>query len=746
MKNIVGITILLINSICYSQVTFKGKVLYTNEKGNEEAVPGVSVFWLNTQIGTITNDDGTFRIPRNKANSYLIISHIGFKTDTLLIQNKSYLRYVLKEKEILEEVEIIVSKEPTQRSFLDAQNIMNIGNAELLKAACCNLSESFETNPSIDVNFSDALTGTKQIQMLGLKSPYLLITQENIPSVRGASQVFGLTFTPGSWVESIQITKGAGSITNGYESISGQINAELIKPFSDSKFFTNFYGELGGRLELNTHFNQKLSDKWYTGFYLHGSNRSLKFDRNNDGFLDNPLTNQVNIMNRWQYIDSEKGWIGFVNLRYLNDTKQTGQIFYDFKKRDKNLQFWGSEINTSKAAISTKLGYVFPDLPFQKFSFQMSYNDHQQKSYFGLKDYDIYHKSFYVNGLFSSIIGDTRHQFKVGASFLQDDYFELVIDKNFKRKEHDLGVFFEYTYDDNEFFSLTAGIRLDFHNLLGAFLTPRVHARYAAWNKGVFKASIGRGVRSANIFAENLQLFASSRSVNIQSNKGKIYGVNPEIAWNAGVSFSQRFRLIDRKGSISIDYYKTVFQNKVIVDWENLNAISFYDLKGESKAESFQVEITQNVLPYFNIRLAYRLNNVKTDYESGRFEKPLLARNRFFVNTSYETISNNNGAQWKFDFTYNWLGNQRIPGGNEGLKSRGLASYSKPYSTINAQVTKVFSKTFEVYLGAENITDVRQDVPIQGHENPFGTYFDTTIVYAPIFGSNYYTGLRIKLD
>ncbi|MGB0892688.1 MAG: carboxypeptidase-like regulatory domain-containing protein, partial [Flavobacteriaceae bacterium] len=287
MKKYLITVLLLIPLVSFSQQTFKGMIMDKNNPKDNLGVFGANVYWLGTTVGTTTNEKGWFTIPYKTKYKKLVISYVGYKTDTITITNLKPIHHYIKEENQLEEVTVSARKKATQKSFLSTANVFTVNADELLKAACCNLSESFETNPSIDVNFSDALTGTKQIQMLGLTSPYLLIAQENIPSVRGASQAFGLTFTPGTWVESIQITKGAGSVVNGYESISGQINAELVKPFSDKKFFLNAYGSLGGRLELNTHFNQKISEKWQTGLYVHGNYRGEKFDRNKDNFLDN---------------------------------------------------------------------------------------------------------------------------------------------------------------------------------------------------------------------------------------------------------------------------------------------------------------------------------------------------------------------------------------------------------------------------------------------------------------------------
>ena len=746
MKKIIFSILILLPIIAFSQTQFKGMIMDKNNTKDNLGVYGANVHWLGTSIGTVTNEKGWFTISYKKTYKKLVVSYIGYKTDTLTITNLKPIHHFLTPDSELDEVVIETKRKSIQKSFFKTQNTFTVNKDELLKAACCNLSESFETNPSIDVSFSDALTGTKQIEMLGLKSPYLLITQENVPSIRGAAQAFGLTFTPGTWVESIQITKGAGSVVNGYESISGQINAELVKPYNDSKVFVNAYSSLNGRLELNTHFNTKVSEKWQTGLYLHGNYRGQKFDKNNDTFLDAPLANQINVMNRWQYTNAEKGWISFINFRYLNDEKQMGQLDFDPLIHKGTTAFWGSEINTSRIETSAKLGYVFPELPFQSFGFQLAYSNHKQDSYFGLNVYDIEHESVYSNLIFNSIIGDTRNKFKTGINFTHDTFEELVNVNNYNRKETSFGVFFEYAYDNLEDFSFTAGLRVDNHNLLGTFVTPRLHLRYAPWEDSVFRASFGRGKRSANIFAENQQLFASSRQIKINNPSGNIYGLNPEIAWNYGVSFMQKFNLMERKGDITFDFYKTDFENQVVVDWENPQEISFYDLSGKSYANTMQLEISYELLKRVNLRTAYKYYDVSTDYTSGKFQKPLQAKHRFFANISYETDITMDDSQWKFDVTYNLIGKKRLPNTATNPVNYQLSEYSKRYSLLNAQVTRVFSKQFEVYAGGENLTNYKQKNPILASDNPFGANFDSTIVYAPIFGAAFYAGLRFNID
>ena len=745
-KNSIITIFLLLPLFLFSQETLTGMIMDKNNPKDNLGVFGANVYWLNSSTGATTNEKGWFTIPYKKSYKKLVVSYVGYKTDTLIITNLEPIHHFIIPENELEEVTIKSKKKATQRSFVQTQNVFTVNSAELLKAACCNLAESFETNPSIDVNFSDALTGTRQIQMLGLKSPYLLITQENLPSIRGAAQVFGLTFTPGTWVESIQITKGAGSVINGYESISGQINAELVKPFTDKRLFLNAYGSLGGRLELNTHFNHKISEKWQTGLYIHGNYRGEKFDRNKDNFLDNPLTNQVNVMSRWQYLDAEKGWVSFINVRYMNDAKQTGEINFNPSLDKGGSDIWGGEIDTKRFDSSVKLGYVFPELPFQSFGFQFAYSNHEQDSYFGLKTYDIKHESIYSNLLFNSIIGDTRSKFTTGINFTYDIYDEFVNSINFSRNENSFGGFFEYAYDNLDNFSFTTGLRVDTHNLLGTFITPRVHLRYAPWEKAVFRGSVGQGRKSANVFAENQQLFASARQIDIQSSGGKIYGLDPEVAWNYGISYLQGFNLFDKKGDITFDFYRTHFQNQVVVDWENPQRISFYNLEGESYANSFQTEVNYFFNEYLNVRLAYKFYDIETDYNSGKLSKPLTPNHRFFANISYETKPVELIKQWKFDLTYNFIGDQRLPDTSSNPIEYQLEEYSNSYSLLNAQVTKVFSKKFEMYFGVENLTNFTQKNPILASDNPFGANFDSTIIYGPIFGRMFYSGLRFKID
>lgn len=649
-------------------------------------------------------------------------------------------------QDTLKEIKVQSKRKSLQKSYTVTGNTTLVTKKELLKAACCNLAESFETNPSIDVNFSDALTGTKQIKMLGLTSPYLMMTQENVPSVRGASQVYGLSFTPGPWIESIQITKGSGSVVNGFESISGQINTELIKPMSEVPLLLNFYGSTDSRFELNANFNQKLSDKWAASLLLHGNIRDSKMDNNEDGFLDNPLQKQFNLLNRYQYYNAETGWVSFINLQYMNDTKLMGQTNFDPDTDRGTTNLWGSEIDTKKIDISTKVGYVFKDMPFQSIGFQNAFSSYNQDSYFGLNGYNIEQNSFYSNLIFNSIINNEKNKFATGLNFTYDSYNEFVNTTDYSRIDNTVGAFFEYTYDNQDNFSLILGGRVDYGNRLGVFATPRVHVKYNPWEKGVLRVSAGRGKRPANIFAENQTLFASSRTFDVTNAGGKLYGLDPEIAWNYGLSFMQGFKLFNRNGDVTADFYRTNFQNQIVVDiMQSPQQVIFHNLDGASFANSFQLEFNYELAKHLELRSAYKYYDIKTDYLSGKYQRPLQAAHRFFGNLGYETNSKEKGQQWKFDFTYNWIGEQQLPYTASNPVEFQLPENSPAYSLMNAQITRVFSSAFEMYVGGENIGNYTQNPAIVDSKNPFGPYFDATILYAPVFGQMYYAGLRLKI-
>ena len=739
--------ILFVFFICfnsYSQELLTGKVSFLNKDNEVILVEGVSVYWKDSSIGVISDKTGNYSIPFSKDSNILVFKMLGFKQESITIEDmKTYNHTLIEQSDQLDEVVVSKRKKSIQKSYFKTQNIVNVSSEELLKAACCNVSESFETNPSIDVNYSNAITGVKQVRMLGLESPYLLITEENIPMVRGASQVFGLSFIPGPWVESMQITKGTGSVVNGFESISGQINIELQKPVVDEPIFINVFRSNMGRNEMNFHLNRNINNKISTKFFLHADNNNSINDNNSDGFLDHPNYKGINFFNRWQYINLEKGIVSFLGLRYMKEDKNAGEDVANLKLKRMP---WLSEINTQRFDSNFKFGYVNPSIPYQSIGFQMAYSNHEQISFFGNRNYNINQDSFYSSFLYNSILGNTMNKFKAGLNFSYDDFEELVDfeNKKYNRIDKSIGGFFEYSYDNLDKLSLVAGLRYDIHNNMGSFFTPRFHLRFQPLDKSVFRFSIGSGRKSSNIFSENQGVFSSGRNIKIlaKTASGKFYGLNPEKAWNYGISFRQGFALNNQEGDVTIDYYITDFQNQIIVDFEKQGELQFYNLEGKSFAKSFQIEIDYSINNNINLKSAFKNYDVKKQYNSGFKQNPLTPKNRFFINLDFSSNLNENNAQWRFDFTYNWIGKQRLPlhSGQSSLKG-----YSPSYVLMNTQLTRVFSEKFDIYLGAENLRSYTQNNPILGNENPFGTNFDSTLIYAPINGAMIYLGLRLKL-
>ena len=727
---------------------------------NEVPIVGANIYLVDGSKGVVSDKYGNFLINDIKDAKEFVVSYVGYLNDTLKTKNK-YSKVILKPDTSLEAITINFKEKSTSVSLLSSANVLKISSEELLKAACCNLAESFETTPSIDVNFSDAISGRKQIKMLGLASPNILISVENIPSIRGALNAYGLTFIPGTWIESIQVAKGSGSVVNGYESVSGQINTELLKPMSDKKFFANAYYNSMERFELNTHYSTKLTEKIDYGLYLHADKKDNRDDHNNDNFGDAPTGQQINILNRFQYTNAIKGLVGFFDINYVGDERVYGEIDYFDPAIIPGPHIndsWGGSADSNIIRSTLKFGYVDPDITYRSLGLQLSYSNVDQGADFGNSFHDTRHTSFYSNLVYNSIIGDTRSKIKTGISFAYDNYDESVNNLNtsffnLDRTEKSIGAYFEYNYDNLDNLNLSAGIRYDNHNIIGNFISPRLHIRYQALPKTTIKMSAGKANRIANLFSENQKLFYSSRLISFSSADASsefmsynYFDMKPEVAWNYGASIIQSFKLFGKDSQLIIDYYITDFDSRVVVDWESPTNILFYNLVGRSYAKSFQAQFSYSLANSIDLLLAYKNTDAKTDYISGRQQNPLTPSNRFFLNLSYDGPSNEKSRKWKFDVTYNHLGKQRIPSTIQNPEIFRLDPFSSKLDLINSQITRVFSDSFEVYLGVENLTNYKQNDGIISNSDPFGQYFDATMIYGPVSGRMSYLGLRYKIN
>jgi len=723
-------------------VAVRGIVLDEDNKGSFKPLRGASIVWLGTTEGTITDSNGVFSIVRSSKSERLIISYAGYRADTLTVLPNNDIKIILGKGQQLKEVKVTASRASTYIKSSDPFRVSVMTQKELFKAACCNLSESFETNPSVDVAYNDAVSGSKQIQLLGLSGNYTQLTVENLPGPRGIAISQGLNSIPGTWVESIQMMKGTGSVANGFESIAGQINVELKKPQNAERLYANVYANEQGKTDLNLNLSTPIGSKWSTALLMHDAflfNKMMDF--NKDGFRDQPTGNLFTVLNRWNY-DNGKGLIGQFGVRFLDDDKVGGETHFEPSGNHHADTVYGLEINSRRMEAFGKIGYVFPEKKYQSIGLQLSTFNHKMNSYFGHNEYDAEQNNVYANLIYQSIIGSTRHKFRTGLSVVHDNYDERLNSSLFNRDETVSGAFFEYNFSPAHNFQIVAGIREDYNNLYGWFTTPRMNIRYEPFEGTTIRVSTGRGQRTANIFAENMGLFASSRMFHIMNpTSGKAYGLDPEVAWNNGLTIDQHFHLFNRPANASVEFFRNDFINQVVVDLEDPRMVGFYNLDGKSYSNSFQVELNSEPVAHLNLRLAYRLFDVKTTYNNDLLEKPFTAKHRGFANLGYEINS------WKFDYTVNYNSRKRMPSTAANPPAYQREQFSDSYVVMNAQITKTFGKNsnFDIYIGGENLTNFFQKQAIIASDDPFGPYFDASMVWGPLTGRMFYGGLRYTL-
>ncbi|MFD1143118.1 TonB-dependent receptor domain-containing protein [Larkinella insperata] len=741
-----GLATLLLSIITFFYANAQTITGTVSERVNSQTAPlvGVNIYWAGTTVSTTSDAEGKFEIARPNDTHQLVFSFVGFQADTIAVTDQTALNVVLTSQNTLQEVTVQGASSQIDR-ISPIQNEI-ITTRTLAKAACCNLSESFETNASVNVSYSDAVTGAKQIQMLGLSGNYVQTNVENIPTIRGLASTFGLNFIPGTWISAIDIGKGAGSVVNGYESMSGAMNVELQKPDAQERVLANAYVNSFGRVEGNLNLSKPLTEKWSVGFLGHASTLQNRIDQNGDNFLDLPLYNQYNGIIRAKY-GTERFMTQF-GVKALHEDRTGGQAT-ESRSSGPTYRFTNT---TKRLEAFSKTARLYPEKPYRGLGLILNAVHHEQNSVFGFTPYDGRQQSLYGNLIYQSIIDNTAHSFKLGASYLLDDYREKYRDTLMTRTESVPGVFGEYTYKYLDKLTLVAGARLDFHNLFGTQFTPRIHAKYDLNPNLTLRASAGRGFRTPNALAENYGYLVSSRTVYFDGKP------QAEVSWNYGTSLAQEFMLFGQRASLVLDYYRTNFQNQLIADLEHPRELHFYYLssqsapgvKARSFSNSFQAELNYQPIKRMEVKLAYRLFDVRqsmgmTFGESLLLPRMMVSRDRVLFNAGYALPYD----KWKFDFTVQWNGPRRIPYLREGYEHTGYQNMPREnapgFYNINAQVSKSF-RLWEVYLGGENLGNFRQANPIVGANDPFGRDFDAAArVWGPITGRMIYAGFRYKL-
>ena len=651
-------------------------------------------------------------------------------------QNNDSLQVDTMKTQNLSNVTIISRRAGTKRMAGPANAVL-IGREELFKAACCNLGESFTTNPSVDVNYSDAATGAKQIKLLGLSGTYVQMLTENLPNFRGAAAPYALDYVPGPWMSGIQVSKGASSVKNGYESITGQIDVEYLKPDDEQGATVNLYGNTMGKMEANADGNIHMNDKLSTEVLLHYQNDFGHHDQNNDGFLDQPNVRQWNLQNRWHYRNSNYIFHGGIGM--MKEKREGGQT-YSFSPLTSHLYKIGIETNRYEGYM--KHAFILDPEHGTNIAVMTNLSMHQLDANYGHKHYDVNEKNAYAQLLFETNF-TKQHNLSAGLSLNHDYLGQEMFNGQwsmFNDKETTLGIYAQYTYNLNNKVVAMAGLRADHSSRYGTFVTPRFHLKLTPNEIVSMRLSVGKGYRTVWALAENNYLLASGRQLVIDDLK-------QEQAWNTGLSSSFYIPLFGKTLKLNAEYYHTHFQQQAVVDYNsNPTEIRITNLDGKSYSNTFQIDASYPVVKGLELTAAWRWNDVKSTYGGKLLEKPLTSRYKGLVTASYKTPL----GIWQFDATLQLNGGGRMPNYNDqssivnGQWSMVNGQSFPAYEQISAQITRWF-RHFSVYIGGENLTGFRQKQTIINAADPWSSTFDPTMVWGPVQGAMFYAGIRINI-
>lgn len=749
-------------------------------------MPGASVYWADTNVGTAASIDGKFRLHRVKGYDTLVASFLGYENDTLHVDDTmSQVQLKLRQGVALETV---VVEGNLGGNYIRHDGILKgetISFAGLCKMACCNLAESFENSASVTVGYSDAISGARQIKMLGLAGTYTQILDENRAIMRGLSAPYGLSYTPGMWLNSIQVSKGISSVTAGHEAITGQINLEHRKPTDDERLFLNVYfdSELKPEVNLSSAIPVTKDKRLSTVILAHGSMDTKSYDHNGDGFRDLPLSRQFDIANRWLY-QADNGMQVRWGVKYINDYRLGGQMDYRKKMKNEMLHWidesqpdhynhnrpYGSEVKNEEVNAYFKLGMPVGKSVFDKdeqdemrsnFAMVIDFDHFNEDAYFGaFNDYSgrqnmlnanamYVHYFTYRSSLISGISASSRwvdENLMQNLGIMQNWGGSIILNNKVldsKRLEPEIGAYMEYTYSIKDKLSVVAGLRYDYNFYFRKnMITPRAHVKWNITPTTVFRASAGLGYRPTDVITDNIGILATGH---------QIYGVprhyrdldRMETALTAGGSLTQTISTINHNDmTISFDYFRTQLFHSVIVDQEYIYGATFiYDTNKKSFTNSYQVDLTWTPIERFDIFATFRYTDSKYTVrrEGGGYElveRPLVNRFKTLLNLQYATRM----RKWTFDVTAQLNGRSRIPQTELDIPS----AYSPVYPMFYAQVSRRI-KHWDIYIGCENIGNYTQKHPILHADNPYSWYFNSSLIWGPLMGRKFYIGVRFNL-
>lgn len=755
----------------------------------DEPLIGASVYWAGTTVGTSTDAEGAYGLHRVRGYDQLVASYLGYANDTIRVASDvQRVDFRLRNDGIA--IDEVVVNSTLGGNYVKRDGILKgemISFAGLCKMACCNLAESFENSASVTVGYSDAISGARQIKMLGLAGTYTQILDENRPIMRGLSAPYGLSYTPGMWLNSIQVSKGVSSVTAGHEAITGQINLEHRKPTDDERLFINFYvdDELRPELNLSTALPVTKDKKLSTVLLLHGSMDTHllgDMDDNGDGFMDMPKTRLGAISNRWLYSADNGAQVRW-GVKYLAENRLSGQNGYKASMRDQvdEQKIYGSQIKNRELNAYFKFGMpVGPGVYDEEeqdelrsnVAFVADYDRFRERAYFGLNDYDGTDNMVSLNAMYNHYF-TYRHALIVGVQSHLQFLDERLSNATpwlsgtvpavwtLDRQENEVGAYAEYTYTIKDKFSLVAGLRGDYNGFYDKmYLTPRGHFKWNITPTTILRGSAGMGYRSTNVITDNIGILATGRRIVFSNSAsgvaaGEAYAGQARLsadfkgldrmekALTAGGSLTQIFTLVkEEDATLSFDYFRTQFFRSVVADQEySADEILIYSTDRNSFTDTYQVDFSWTPIERFDIFATFRYTNSRMtldrpDGSTVLVERPLVSRYKALINLQYATRY----RRWVFDVTAQLNGPSRLPTQTGNLADSSL---SPVYPMFFAQVTRKVGK-FDIYLGCENILDYKQEHPILNANAPFSTGFNSSVVWGPLMGRKIYAGLRIN--
>jgi outer membrane receptor for ferrienterochelin and colicins len=714
-----------------AQTSINGLVL--SQQG--EPIVGALIYWgSNNEQNAQSDGAGAFSLVYTKPDT-LHTRILGYQAVSFWVDDPTFLQRITLTEETLGTVEVKGKRSDLAISTLSNTSVESIGDGELRKAPCCNLSEAFETNAAVDVSYTDAVTGAKEIQLLGLRGPYTLMQIEGRPALYGLGAPYALEYIPGSWLRGIQISKGSGSALSGYQTIAGQINTSLLRPDDGPKVFLNIFGNEFGRIEGDVHLRRKIKKNQTHALFLHANRFNRFMDHNHDGFADMPLKKQLNGLYRWRN-DLPK-WCLEANLQALSEARSNGIGDHVHAEHPFIVQ-----IDTRRAEAFGKAGYTGFVEPYRSAGVQWSLLYHNAQGRYGIRSYSGRQLSAYVNAMYSTIIGTSDHKLTYGVSLQADDYQEQLSLKDLSRRDIVPGLLGEYTFDHFDKkginnWTIVSGMRLDLHNRFGLLATPRLHIRYNPKEHTALRLAIGRGMRSPNLVVDNMGMLASNRVIHWPTQSGA------EDAWSLGLNLTRSFTFLTRPSSFNMDLNYTHFTWQIVPNYDIApNEIYLEYLKNSARSAAALATWQFFLIEGVSVRNSYKYTQPTQKLgDLGWVAAPLQPNHRWLSTVTWRSPN----EKWMVNGSSQWTGSQRLPS-HAGLPERYanfLPETAKPFWFFMAQAG-YFAEKWEVYLGSENLGNLTQKNTIVAFDDPSSQWFDASQVYAPTMQRTVYAGMRFR--